>query len=369
MLSPGSGAGWYPAGTVDPEPSEDSIADLFTAFGKKGIRLESVACELGSIYSPMITFGDMTEKFLDAHLSPLERFDKLRRFKNDWQAKEYKEVANETNRSEIMAHKCALPPQTVPKEAVALVCGIDCQKRGYYFTTWAFGRDRSAWLIHYGYLLSEQDLFNLVYNTAYPVEGSDSKRFMKIWRAGMDTGGGELDGEEDGSMTKRAYTWLAAHGGDTVYGVKGSSRATAEHMKANIIGKFPGSKEVIPGAGVKLWTLDTGYFKDVFFDQLQVKQSDPGCIYLHAGVGEDFASHLLSEEKKRQKNGSWAWEHVRGQNHYLDGTGYAWAMSDPMCLGGLLIFEAPSAVDVTPKKQQPAAAAGGGARPVRRRMW
>ncbi len=367
ILSPENGAGWYRTGTEEPAASADPIGDLFREFEEAGVRLESVALRLSSLYSPWLTWGDVTEAFLKAHLAEEKRFDKLRRFENDWLGREYSTVVAEKTESQILKLKGELPPLIVPPEAIALTAGIDNQKRGKYFTVWAWGRDETRWLIHYGILFSWEDVYHLIYRNAYQVEGTE--RQVNIWRAALDTGGGDLD-DQDATMTQEAYEWLSRFGGNVVYGYKGSSRPMAEKMRANIIGTFPGSKKPIPGAGVKLWIVDPGYFKDLFHSHLELAAGAPGCVYLHNETGEDFASHITSEEKRRGPKGA-KWEHVRGENHYLDSSIMASFLVDPMCLGGIRVLVPqipPAAAAATPALggEQPGAQA---ARGGRRRYW
>lgn len=370
MLARENGAGWYPAGTVDPEPSADSIEDLFSSFEAMGLRLESVAARLSSLYSPWITFGDMAAKFLDAHLAPIDRYDKLRRFTNDWLGIEWKETVTETTADNILRLKGELPPLIVPEQAIALVAGIDCQKRGYYYSVWAFASDMTAWMIRYGYLLNWHDIEQLMYKSVYRVDGKQI--MMGIWRGGIDTGGGEGTDDADGSMTEQAYRWLAVNGGSTVFGVKGSSRPIPGKMKFSTIGTFPGSREPIPGAGLMLWSLDTDYFKDMIFSAMAQEKGTPGCVHLHNETDIDFAAQLASEEKKPDKRGRRTWQHVRGENHYLDTTVYAWAMANAMCLGGISVLGSERAGVVradaakTPRqdRHQEAAAA-----PKQKRAW
>lgn len=338
MLSREAGAGWYDIAADEPVPCADPIGDLFSSWRERGRKLEAVAFRLSSIYSPWISYGDVVKKFLEAHLAEIRRRDELMSFYNDWLGTEWKQTVTETTEDEILSMRCELAPRVVPRDAVALVAGIDMQKKGFYFCVWAFAKDATAWLIHYGYLLTWDQVTQLIYKTTYPIEGSDGE-FMKIWRAGIDTGGGK--GEEGSStMTRQAYQWIATHGGRTVFGTKGSSRELAGKMKFSVIGTYPGSREPIPGAGVMLWHLDTDYFKDLFFDATAIRDGDPGCVYLHAETESDFAAQLTSEEKRvDRKSGRLAWVHVRGENHYLDATVGAWAMADPICLGGLTVLE------------------------------
>lgn len=334
MLSPENGAGWYDMKIDEPTPSENPIQDIFERFHDRGSRLESVAFRLSSLYSPWITFGDVVEKFLDAHLAVTDRYDKLRTFTNDWLGLEWRDVVVERAEHEILRLCGEWPRQVVPPDAVALTLGVDNQKRCKYYTVWAWGRDETSWLIEYGTLFKFDELTELVFHHNWKMDGSG--RLFNVWRGALDTGGGDLgDEEQDFTMTQEAYEWLSRWGGNVIYGYKGSSRPMAEKMRGSVIGTYPGSKKPIPGAGVRLWNVDPNYFKDLLNSRMALPAGSPGCVYLHAGTGPDFASHLASEKKQRDKKGHMRWVRVGGQNHYLDCTIMASFVVDPICLGGL----------------------------------
>jgi phage terminase large subunit GpA-like protein len=331
LLDPANGAGWFDMDTEEPEPSRDSIGDLFRTFQAKGIQLESLAFRLSSLYSPWLRWGDIVGKFLEAHLADAKRFDKLRSFTTDWLGNEWIDAVEEKKDSDILKLRCEYPPLVVPSQAAVLTCGIDCQKHGFYFVVRAWGRDYTSWLIRYGYLLNFEDIFRLIHEDSYQVENTE--RRMKVWRASIDTGGG-TDG--DMSLTEQAYRFIAQYGGPGTFGVKGASREMIHKMKLTNIGTLPGTKATpIPGGTVRLWIVDTRYFKDVFHSRMEIKDGDPGALYLHNETGQDYASHITSEEKRRGKDGRYHWVHVRGQNHWLDCEIYASALVDPVCYGGL----------------------------------
>lgn len=332
MLDPKNGAGWFDERIEEPKKSRDPIGELFEYFNQEGIMLESIAAsQLSSLYSPWIRWADVVEKFLEANLSTFRRFDKLRTFKNDWLAEEFKDTIHEKSEDSILALRCEMAPHIVPAAAVALTAGIDCQKDGFYFVVRAWAKDYTNWLIRYGYVLSWDDIYRILYEESYKVEGKEAP--MSVWRAGIDTGGGS-DGDQ--SMTASAYRWISTRGGAKVFGTKGASRIQSQPIKLSLINTMPGKRNIpIPGAGVRLCMIDTILFKDVFHNQMQIKDGDPGCVYLHADTDMDYASQIVSEEKVRDQKGVYRWEHVRGENHYLDAEVIAFAMASPFFMGGV----------------------------------
>ncbi|MCE5335582.1 MAG: phage terminase large subunit family protein [Desulfobacteraceae bacterium] len=310
---------------------------------KPAFKPQKVGFRLPSWHSPWLTWGDIAEKFLKAMQAKEETGDTepLKNFWNGWGAEPWKQIATITSESKILSARCVLPPQVVPREAVALTCGIDCQKQGFYFVVRAWAKDMTSWLVRYGFLLSWEDVQRLIFEDTYEIEGSDMR--ASLWRVAIDTGGGE--GEGDRSMTEEAYSFIAQCG-KGVFGFKGSSREMTGKMKLTVIASKPGKKNIpIPGGGLRLWVVDTDYFKDLFHNRLQIKAGDPGAIYLHRDTDQDYARQIVSEEKRRGRDGRYKWVRVRGENHYFDAEIMASCLVDPVCYGGLGVIRASAIAD------------------------
>lgn len=323
---------------------------LFKNFEERETPLESIAFRLNSMYSPWITFGDMTEKFLTAHYATEKRFDKLKGFINDWLGEEYIPTITKKTEHEILRLKGDLPPLILPPEAVALTLAIDPRKNSFPFTVWAWAWDYTRWLIRYGEVLTWDLVRGLIYEDAYHT--ADGSHSLKIWRAAIDTGGTDND-EDGGTMTQQAYRFIADYGGNTIFAIKGASRESIYKVKPNLIGTWPGTKIPIRGGGIVLWNIDTNYYKDIFHNHLQIDAGKPGCIYLHNETGNDFANQITSEEKRRMPSGRMEWIHIRGANHYLDDSIYASVLVDPLCLGGLRVLQADSTEPVPQGVDEP----------------
>jgi len=225
---------------------------------------------------------------------------------------------------------------------VALTCGIDVQKRGFWFLVRAWWPELTSHLVQYGYLNTWRDVETILYDTQYQVEGSSERK--GIWRAGMDTGGGKAD-DDDWSRTEEIYQWLrkqALRG--VVFGTKGASRPQLRRVQVSVIDKLSTGKRIrIPG-GLELRMLDTVAFKDLIHWRLSrslAPVNDGGLLpgvqsefetqrfFLHAGTGTDYARQLLAEEKRKERDGTSKWVAVRKDNHLLDCEVIAAACADP----------------------------------------
>jgi len=254
-------------------------------------------------------------------------------FINSTLAEPFKQVIVTSSEVAVLQARCELEAQTVPEEAVALTSFVDMQKRGFWFAVRAWARDYTSWLIHYGQLATWEDLEELFFETAYPIAGSEDA--LRIWRAAIDTGGGQ--GESGFSMTEEAYHWLRLRTrgrGCRVWGTKGSSRALAGriHM-GKPLDKTPSGK-AIPG-GLQIIQIDPNQAKDMVAHRLaQAREGGSLSAYLHKDTGEDYARQILAEEKQRTPKGVETWVQIKDDNHLLDCEAGCMVLAEPEWPGG-----------------------------------
>ncbi len=308
-------------------------------------RKKKIGFQLSSLYSPWVKFGQMAVEFIKAKPYP----EKLQNFVNAWLGEPWKEVVLAGSRSRIHKARTPLAPQTVPPEAVALTAAVDCQKYGFWFVVRAWARDFTSWRVHFGRLSTWEDVEELLFATSYPVAGGD--RVMRIFRAAVDTGGGDRD--EGMSMTEEAYAWLRRNGvgrGCRVWGTKGASSPLSGKIHlGKPLDKTPSGRP-IPG-GLQIVLLDTEKLKDAFHYRLQLAiNGQAGGAYLDSGTAEDetYVSHILAEEKRRDRRGVERWERVRKRNDLLDCECMNLALADPEWPGGgVHLIRAVSAPEVS----------------------
>lgn len=295
---------------------------------------QRVGFRVSSLYSPFLTWGAIAEEFLRRRAKMKEegKIGPFQDFINGWLAEPWQETVESAKEVELRERIGQLPRGIAPGQTVALTCGIDMQKVGFYFTVWAWARSMESWMISHGYLVTWEELATQVFDTSYSVEGTDRK--ARIWRAGIDTGGGATD--EGWSRTEESYHWLRANGRGIVWGTKGLSQNVSRQMiRHSILDKMPGAGgKPIPGRLV-LWLIDTDQLKELFFWRLTQKAGDPCPIHFHAETGDDFLAHLMAEEKRRDRNMKEYWHRIRKENHFLDASLIAHACADPQWHPGI----------------------------------
>ena len=209
-----------------------------------------------------------------------------------------------------------LPPRTVPHGAVALTCGIDVQKHGFWYLVRAWMPSLASYVIDYGSLSSWDEVATLVFGTWYPVQGpdgTDAGERMPIWRAGIDSGGTETEGVY--TRTEEVYMWVRANGGGVVHACKGASRPQAAPVRWVIRERMPHNGRPIPG-GLRLYLIDSGAFKTTDMGRLLNADSRQP-LRFHAEADETLASQLCAERLVR-KNGNLVWVREHKDNHLLD---------------------------------------------------
>jgi len=288
---------------------------------------------ISRLYSLLGVSGDLP-KLVRAFIKAKKSGDpkQLQGFINSSLAEPWKKTVAKKTESQIMRAKCALPPQTVPEQAVALTCGVDVQKFGFWFVVRAWSWDFTSWLIHYGFLPTWESLEQLLFETRYPIQGASRK--AGIWRAAIDTGGGKF---EDLSMTEKAYWWIRANGfgrGCNCWGTKGASRPIAGRVHiGKALDKTPSGK-ALPG-GLQIILLNTDALKDAYHYRINQAHEDAvQAAYLHAGTGIDYAQQIMAEEKRINDKGLEEWVQIKADNHLLDAEIAAHACADPEWIGG-----------------------------------
>jgi len=298
-------------------------------------RPTKVGFHINRIYSLLGKSGDISKLVAD-FLACKRAGDpkRMQGFVNSTLAEPWTQAVLKTTEAEILRARVDLKPQTVPVDAIALTAGIDPQKYGFWFTVRAWAKDFRSWLIHYGFLTSWEEVESLLFATEYP--RADGKGHpLRIWRAGIDTGGTQFD--NDPSMTQQAYAFARENGsgrGCQVRACKGSSRPlTRKVSNPTVLDSYPSGKP-IPG-GLALYRIDTDSVKDQFFYRLnQAQEAGPHSAFLHKKVGVDYARQILAEEKRLNEKGVQEWVRIRPDNHLLDCECLAMIVADPEWPGG-----------------------------------
>lgn len=278
----------------------------------------------------------LSANYIDAKDDILE----LQSFINNSLAEHWTHVVKDTTDLPIAARKCDIPRKVCPAGTLCLTAGFDMQKYSFWYSVWAHKYVDMAlhsYMIWDGEIETFDQIRQIVYDETFEVQGGGLKR---IWRAGLDTGGG-VGTEEDGwSRTSEAYDFLRRAGHNTIFGTKGDSKARDTAVWFSIIDRMPGKVGAkIPG-GITLYHLDTCKIKDLFFSR--VIQGDDGAapIHFHSKTSEEYFKQVLSEEKTRDRvTGKYGWvKKNQRDNHQLDTAVINQALINDGFRGGIRLY-------------------------------
>lgn len=293
-----------------------------------------IGFHLPSWISPFVSLAEIAASYLRGRRD----INKYKDFYNKHRAEPWRLFVTSKDEAQILAARAPIAPQSVPAAAIALTCGIDVQKYGFWFAVRAWAADLTSWLIHYGFLDTEEAMDRIIFETNYPVEGT--QKTMRIFRALKDIGGTEK--YEDMTMTEETYMWLIKNrgrGGVSVWGSKGSSRALPGMLHlGNAIMTSPAGKRL--PAALRVLSIDTNKAKDQYHYRLGLAASPetrhlPGAAFLHKDTGADYAAQILAEEKQITDKGGEEWVNQHNRpNHLLDAEVMAMACAEMEFPGG-----------------------------------
>ena len=294
--------------------------------------------ELASWYSPFVSLSTGIAAFFRAQEDP----NKFQAYVTQHQCRAWAERVESQGESDLLAHKNDIPAGVAPEWAVALTAGIDTQKRGFWFAVRAWDGELNSHLVQHGYLATFDDVEALIFQTTYPVH--ESERTLGIWRAAIDTGGGEGETETE-TRTEEVYQFITTmrykYGEKVLYGIKGASRRQFMRVgpEKQIESKPAlGHKRKWRGI-VTIRLVDTYQMKSLLWWRLGRKEkpldeegnempAENQRFYLNSEVGMDYARQFLAEELRKDRRGKRYWKQVRRDNHLLDAEVYAAACAD-----------------------------------------
>ena len=281
------------------------------AVNKSQSKIRSVSYHLSSIYSPWVTFGDVAYEFKNSKGTPAT----LMNFINSWLAEPWK--SSKTKSTQNMEFtQSNYPCGVVPDKAVLLIASVDVQLDHFWWEVRAYAPGVKSYLIDYGQASTWEDLDEIIINREYPSEYGEARQVMK---AGIDSG----------FRTDEVYQFCSRFP-EVCIPVKGSSNHstmaapyTMTSLEKGVVG------------GLKLYVLNTDYWKDFIFARMIRPADEDGTIHLYKECPQEYSDHLRSEEKQEIRNVKTGavtvqWKPLTSHpvNHLLDTCTYNAAVAD-----------------------------------------
>jgi phage terminase large subunit GpA-like protein len=258
--------------------------------------------------SPWRTVSQFLAKFFATKDNPKD----FRVFHNSWKALPWKEATQSAEPTELQKHvEIGPPPDVVPAKATLLLGYADVQ--GYpmiRYTFAAFGPGEEGWVIKTGTCDSFEAFEELAFETAWPY-ADDETQTLACRAVGYDTG----------YKTSMVYERHRARPAE-VFLTKGWETRNDKFEPARVEYYPSGKKNPV---GVKLFHLNTGFYKEKIHTTFEKPPGGPGTLHLHRECKQGYLEELTSEhyvfrKGKKKTKGRWTWEpKVDGRpNHGLD---------------------------------------------------
>lgn len=290
-------------------------------------KVRSVSYHLSSIYSPWVTFGDVAYEFKNSKGTPAT----LMNFINSWLAEPWKSSKTKSTQN-LEFIQSSYPCGVVPDKAVLLIASVDVQLDHFWWEVRAYAPGVKSYLIDYGQASTWEDLEEIIINREYPSEYGEPRQVMK---AGIDSG----------FRTDEVYQFCSRFP-EVCIPIKGSSNHStmaAPYTMTSI------EKGVV--GGLKLYVLNTDYWKDFIFARMIRPADKVGTIHLYKECPQEYSDHLRSEEKQEIRNVKTGavtvqWKPLTSHpvNHLLDTCTYNAAVAD---IAGVKYLIEPEAYEET----------------------
>ena len=290
-------------------------------------KVRSVSYHLSSIYSPWVTFGDVAYEFKNSK----DTSATLMNFINSWLAEPWRSSKTKSTQN-LEFTQSSYPCGVVPDKAVLLIASVDVQLDHFWWEVRAYAPGVKSYLIDYGQASTWEDLEEIIINREYPSEYGEPRQVMK---AGIDSG----------FRTDEVYQFCSRFP-EVCIPVKGSSNHStmaAPYTMTSI------EKGVV--GGLKLYVLNTDYWKDFIFARMIRPADEVGTIHLYKDCPQEYSDHLRSEEKQEIRNVKTGavtvqWKPLTSHpvNHLLDTCTYNAAVAD---IAGVKYLIEPEAYEET----------------------
>ena len=276
-------------------------------------KVRSVSYHLSSIYSPWVTFGDVAYEFKNSKDTPAT----LMNFINSWLAEPWRSSKTK-NTQNLEFTQSSYPCGVVPDKAVLLIASVDVQLDHFWWEVRAYAPGVKSYLIDYGQASTWEDLEEIIINREYPSEYGEPRQVMK---AGIDSG----------FRTDEVYQFCSRFP-EVCIPVKGSSNHSTMAAPYTMTSL---EKGVVGGLKLKLYVLNTDYWKDFIFARMIRPADEVGTIHLYKDCPQEYSDHLRSEEKQEIRNVKTGavtvqWKPLTSHpvNHLLDTCTYNAAVAD-----------------------------------------
>jgi phage terminase large subunit GpA-like protein len=260
--------------------------------------------------SPWQTFGELAEIMVKAYRSGSQ--DQIKAATNTYAGEVYRESGDAPRWQDVAELRRPYERRTVPEGVQLVTMGVDVQKLGLYFVVRGWGFNSESWLLDHGFIPGETE-FDQVWILLARMFGdnylADARLINRVF---VDSG--YRPGDKLKRPEHQVYKFARQYPG-LVFPTKGADTMDRPNKMSRIDLSIGG--RVIKG-GVKLWRLNTDYYKSMIHSRIRWPAGEPGGFNLCLDADEDYCRQLVAEEVRTLSTGRRRWVQVYPDNHYLD---------------------------------------------------
>lgn len=242
-----------------------------------------MAFNISTIYSPWKRFGDVAVKFLETKNRP----EKLQSFINGWLGEPWVFQSARLRSDTVMEKQLEYERGSVPRNSLILTAFVDVQKDHFWWAVRAWGEGMTSWLVDYGggpgiceTWADVEDMLNREFQQ--PETGESYRVFFTLIDSGYRTG--------------EVYDFCTEHPGLTAPS-KGLDETSARGIPYRV-----GKIDKIGYTDLRLYLLDTEFYKDFLFGRLNKQPGERGSWNIFKDCPRGYADQVCSEHKVKEFN-------------------------------------------------------------------
>jgi len=277
---------------------------------------------VSGIMSPWQSFGDVAELLVAAYRSGEP--ERIQAGVNTYAGELYKTRGDAPAWTEVSALRQPYQARSVPVGVQIITLGVDVQKLGLYYVVRGWGFNSESWLLDHGFVAGETEFDNVWILLSRMLDAGYLADGRTLDRVFIDSG--YRPGDKLRRPEHQVYKFARQHPG-LVYPTKGHDTLDRACKMSRVDMSIQG--KVIKG-GVKLWHLNTDYYKSLLYSRIRWPQGEPGGFHLFEGADEDYCRQIVAEELVTKASGKRTWVRRSRDNHYLDCEVNAYAAAETL---------------------------------------
>lgn len=291
------------------EPSDKAIFQRYVPAEPGGPPNPTVSFWISGLASPWASFGDIAGILCGAYASGDQA--RLQAEINTWGGELFRLKGDAPDWSEVYANRREYARGQILPGVQFLTCGADVQRRGIYYCVRGWGANQESWGIDEGFIPGETAYDDVWLAFGMVLQGLYGT--FPIRRALIDSG--YKPGTDETRRPDHAvYTFCRRFPG-LAFPSKGHATQDKPLKPSTIDYSIGGA--LIKG-GVRIYHVDTDYFKRWLHARIRWPKGEPGGWHLHRDIAEDYCRQLVAEELTVKPSGQIVWIKTSRENHYLD---------------------------------------------------